>query len=490
MTNNNLQGSIPDSIVELQNLVYLDLSNNKLEGSLPRNFTIPNLKYLLLSNNKFTGNLSNIQTAYQRMVHLDFSMNNFEGNFYPIIMNNYQLTNIIFSYNNLSGEIPREIENFKNLKELSLANNHLTGEIPSTIGDLTFLENLRLNDNDLSGVIPYEFNKLKNLKILYLNNNGKLGGYVPPLDHLAPGHCDYSSTEMCDLNNSNCFAAPSICSKNDILKINSENGCPDPLDDFSTSTTASKVVIGIIFLLIGVIIGIVTPIILRKTGFANKMKYTSLKNKVDVEDENKSSGSNEVDQNQPHNEDNVTVTSRHSSNTNHSSNASNTNNTNTNNTNYTNNSNISSNNLPVILNNQNTTEENVEAILRSYNISLNNQRNNNSNDIRSNLNNRPIIIVTNNIRGLKPEIVEPNDIKEKEKLYEDEKRVTTSEPVVPYVALPADSVPIMEVRQYNENDERPYYNRHRPNTNNNNNNTVRNNAEPLERQYGQNLMHN
>jgi len=200
---NNLSGTIPDDIVNFQNIKVLKLGFNSIGGSIPSDIgqltsleefevrnndimgTIPssvsdliNLKILRLSVNELTGvipaNLSNLQF----LEFLSLSRNNLSG---TIPLDVCSLTNLIhlgLYDNELTGEIPDCIENLEELGWIQLNNNKLTGDIPSSIGNMTNLEHIRLHYNNLSGGIPESFSNLTNLRTLYLYVN-QLTGSIP-----------------------------------------------------------------------------------------------------------------------------------------------------------------------------------------------------------------------------------------------------------------------------------------------------------------------
>lgn len=121
---NNLNGTIPHSIGNLENLKFLELSFNSISGSLPKSL----------------GNLRNLEV-------------------------------LAFNGNNLSGSIPSSFENLIMLKELHLSSNNLQGLIPEEIGNLDQLEVFNVFDNDLVGNLPTGLAKNSNLRELMVAEN-------------------------------------------------------------------------------------------------------------------------------------------------------------------------------------------------------------------------------------------------------------------------------------------------------------------------------
>ncbi|XP_004143722.2 receptor-like protein EIX1 [Cucumis sativus] len=159
LNDNLINDSLLSSLCQLNNLYFLDLSNNRLTGILQACLLTPYLTYLDLSSNNFSGtfpnfgNLGGIQQLY-------LSNNNFEGSM-PILLKNAQL-----------------------LDTLDLEGNKFFGNIPTWVGNnLERLELLILRGNLFNGTIPSTLCKLSNLRILDLAHNQLEGGIPPNLSN-------------------------------------------------------------------------------------------------------------------------------------------------------------------------------------------------------------------------------------------------------------------------------------------------------------------
>lgn len=162
---NQLTGSIPDSLSDLSKLRWLDLSGNALTGPLPEGLQhLSQLRWLYLSNNELSGPIG--QPVWKLSLLRQLELEN----------------------NRLTGPIPQEMGQLSNLKSLHLGNNQLTGPVPPELGDLRNLIGLHLFDNQLSGPIPSELGNLGDLRRLQFHSNqlsGPIPGTLGNLDRLA-----------------------------------------------------------------------------------------------------------------------------------------------------------------------------------------------------------------------------------------------------------------------------------------------------------------
>ncbi len=149
---NNLSGSLPAALGELDALEVLSLDRNSLSGALPAEL----------------GNLSN-------------------------------LTRLAMNRNSLSGAIPAELGNLSNLSIIGLARNQLSGSLPSSLGSLSGLTKVSLHDNTaLSGALPAGFGAMPGLSRLAVSRTG-LSGALPQglTGNSAMAYLHFDDTSLC-----------------------------------------------------------------------------------------------------------------------------------------------------------------------------------------------------------------------------------------------------------------------------------------------------
>ncbi|XP_074284270.1 receptor-like protein EIX2 [Silene latifolia] len=164
LSNNQINGQIPNSFCQLTSLNYLDINNNSLSGNIPNcfaNFT--RLRFVRLSYNKLIGHIPcfNNRDSYQSRLDLEFYLH--------------------LNDNMLSGEIPSCFNDLTNLKVLDIGGNQLSGKVLKWFSAEKFreLQIFRLRGNKFSGTIPRQICYLPHLQIMDLGHN-HFTGYIPP----------------------------------------------------------------------------------------------------------------------------------------------------------------------------------------------------------------------------------------------------------------------------------------------------------------------
>ncbi|XP_042479867.1 receptor-like protein 9DC3 [Macadamia integrifolia] len=179
ISSNRIDGAMPKWIWQLQNLSYLDLSNNSLTGvelPLPPTNQSFNIEYLYLYSNKIQDCLPTAPCSSQ-----SFNQSNSDRFVSPILGNLTSLlskaSHFSISANKLTGKIPFSICSASNLDFLDLSNNQLSGTVPTCL-DSSNLRVLKLESNKLIGNIPLSICNARYLNILDLSKNF-LSGTIP-----------------------------------------------------------------------------------------------------------------------------------------------------------------------------------------------------------------------------------------------------------------------------------------------------------------------
>ncbi|XP_066164060.1 MDIS1-interacting receptor like kinase 2 [Oryza sativa Japonica Group] len=175
---NNLVGPLPTSLLNCKTLVRVRLERNQLEGDISEMGLHPNLVYIDMSSNKLYGQLSHRWGECAKLTTLRASNNRITGVIPSSMGKLSQLGRLDVSSNEIEGHIPPEIGNVVSLFNLSLANNMLQGTIPKEVGSLQNLEYLDLSSNNLSGQIHGSIENCLKLRLLRLGHN-RLDGSIP-----------------------------------------------------------------------------------------------------------------------------------------------------------------------------------------------------------------------------------------------------------------------------------------------------------------------
>ncbi|PAN31707.1 hypothetical protein PAHAL_5G439300 [Panicum hallii] len=238
---NYVAGTMPPWLGECQDLTFLDLSFNRLEGSMAAELAIGCLTYLNVSGNSLSGPLLSstesqcssrligddiVMQYYDELVgnvlignpfgselasianvtlH-DFSNNGFGGALPSITVSldrNYSYglwlngnmfnttlsarffgfckvatgVAINLSSNQLSGSLDM-LSSCISIHNFDAGYNNFSGSIPADVGGLHFLRRLVLSGNNLTGQIPGQFGDLAALEVLDLSRNS-LTGSIP-----------------------------------------------------------------------------------------------------------------------------------------------------------------------------------------------------------------------------------------------------------------------------------------------------------------------
>lgn len=206
--------SVPSALfIHLTDLLFLDLSDNRLETLPPQTRRLANLQTLILSNNPLElfqlrqlPSLQNLEVLHMRNTQRNLH------NFPTSLDSLSNLAELDLSQNNLP-KIPECLYNVPNLKRLNLSDNEIT-ELSPSMESWNKLETLNLSRNALTA-LPPALCKLACLRRLYVNDN-KLN-----FDGIPSGIGKLSSLEVFNASNNDLEMIPeSLCRCGALKKLN------------------------------------------------------------------------------------------------------------------------------------------------------------------------------------------------------------------------------------------------------------------------------
>ncbi|KXS20423.1 L domain-like protein [Gonapodya prolifera JEL478] len=175
----NLSGVVPPLP---GGLLVLNLSNNRLAGSVTFVQTLPNLTSLDISSNAFTGSVPKVTTT--KLLTVNLSSNQLEG-YLPIsslIGSSPSYLQTLDVSNNplLSGSV-NDIHTSKSvtlLTTINIANTSIGGMFPDSLSLTPFLRNLRISNTLISGSLPILPNSTQVFEARNLNMNGSFANLL------------------------------------------------------------------------------------------------------------------------------------------------------------------------------------------------------------------------------------------------------------------------------------------------------------------------
>ena len=190
---NRFTGALPiDLITSCPRLRILDLGCNSLSSSISDINFCPShdnaskvypLEELLLPNDQFSGSIPLSLANCSQLVILNLSFNKLTGSILGELSRLLNLERLSLWQNELTRTIPAELGNIPRLKNLVLNNNCLSGGIPSGISGCKNMEWINLNNNQLSGEIPTTLGQMQKLTLFLLGNNSLIGSIPPELEN-------------------------------------------------------------------------------------------------------------------------------------------------------------------------------------------------------------------------------------------------------------------------------------------------------------------
>ncbi|XP_024163889.1 receptor-like protein 33 [Rosa chinensis] len=225
LSDNQIQGKIPNWIWRFNNLFDLNLSCNSLETLEGPTINLTSMAFLDLHSNQLHGKIP--ISSSPNMYYLDYSRNNFSSTIPTSIADLLPNTRFFsISSNNLQGIIPGSICNSHNLEVLDLSNNSLSGTVPHCLTTLSTLSVLNLRRNNLTNVDRLSHNcSLRTLDISENHIQGQLPKSLvncPQLEVLNLGKNQITGPFPCFLKNTSTLRVLVLRSN----KLYGGIGCP------------------------------------------------------------------------------------------------------------------------------------------------------------------------------------------------------------------------------------------------------------------------
>ncbi|KAJ6752068.1 hypothetical protein OIU85_002487 [Salix viminalis] len=183
----------PEFLRSQDELIYLHLGRNKIQGKIPKwlgDIGHKTLSILILRNNFFTGFEQSWELSLlTKLQWLELDSNKLEGQL-PIpspslvgvpqvFRDESSLRMIDLSHNQLEGQLPRSLTNCRKMEILDLSYNRISDKFPFWLANLPKLQVLILRSNQFFGSIKspdtmLEFHKLQIIDLSYNNFTGIL----------------------------------------------------------------------------------------------------------------------------------------------------------------------------------------------------------------------------------------------------------------------------------------------------------------------------
>lgn len=172
---NQLRGNI-DHLPK--NTIYIDFSNNNFTSSIRAdigNF-MPGLRYFCAANNGLTGVIPASLCNATTLSLLDLSNNRLSGSIPACLMKKSDTIFVLnLQRNNLNGTLPSTFPGNCLLQTLDLNGNRLQGTVPKSLANCKMLEVLNLGNNQISDKFPCWLNNAPSLHVLALRSNNFSG---------------------------------------------------------------------------------------------------------------------------------------------------------------------------------------------------------------------------------------------------------------------------------------------------------------------------
>ncbi|TYG89020.1 hypothetical protein ES288_A12G067400v1 [Gossypium darwinii] len=201
---NNISGELPE-LGSLKNLYFLDASNNVISGYLPTT-PPPSLVQISMRNNMIEGTIPPSLKYLNFLQVLDLSHNKLTGSVPYFLFNHPSLQQLTLAFNSFDSlQAPSNLGTQSELIAVDLSNNELQGWLPPFLPLVPKLSALSMENNKFSGMIPIQYalraalpaSGIAPFARLLLGGNYLFGPIPGPLLVLKPDTANVSLADNC-----------------------------------------------------------------------------------------------------------------------------------------------------------------------------------------------------------------------------------------------------------------------------------------------------
>ncbi|XP_052882009.1 receptor-like protein 19 isoform X2 [Gossypium arboreum] len=170
---NNLSGPIPNCLGNMSALIWLGLQGNNFSGMLPKFSKATQLEFLKVSENRLEGKLPRSLAKCTQLTVLDVGSNMINDTFPFWLEKLTYLMVLILRENRFYGQIKhfKHKSVFPTLDVLDIASNQFSGELSIDFLQATRLRSLKIGGNKLEGKLSRSLVNCTALGVLDLGNN-------------------------------------------------------------------------------------------------------------------------------------------------------------------------------------------------------------------------------------------------------------------------------------------------------------------------------
>lgn len=163
-----IRGYLSDNVFALTSLQYFDVSGNDLEGTIPTAIgDMQELRYLNLGSNKFSGAIPSVIGTISTLKYLFLMDANLTGTIPRTFGRLNNLNTLVLGFNKFSGTLPDTLGKLSSLLYLDVSFNVLTGSLADRMGDLSNIQAMDVSHNHLTGTVPASMFKLLHLIVFF-----------------------------------------------------------------------------------------------------------------------------------------------------------------------------------------------------------------------------------------------------------------------------------------------------------------------------------